>query len=74
MVRVKVWLTHTNYGQRILTYYTRILLLDLTYGRTMMVTPAVSKLTAFVSTIPITTVAFIVHRVVEFVDISLCGI
>jgi len=41
MVRVKVWQTHTtvwllrNYSQRILTYYTRILLLDLTYGRTM---------------------------------------
>ena len=41
MVRVKVWLTHTtvwllkNYSQRILTYYTRILLSDLTYGRTM---------------------------------------
>jgi len=39
--RVKVWHTHTtvwllkNYSQRILTYYTRILLLDLTYGRTM---------------------------------------
>jgi len=42
MVRVKVWHTHTtvwllkNYSQRILTYYTRILLLDLTYGRTMI--------------------------------------
>jgi len=42
MVRVKVWHTHTtvwllkNYGQRILTCYTRILLLDLTYGRTMI--------------------------------------
>jgi len=41
MVRVKVWHTHTtvwllkNYSQRILMYYTRILLLDLTYGRTM---------------------------------------
>jgi len=40
MVRVKVWHTHTtvllkNYSQRILTYYTRILLLDLTYGGTM---------------------------------------
>ena len=41
MVRVKVWHTHTtvwllkNYSERILTYYTRILLLDLTYGRTM---------------------------------------
>jgi len=36
---VKVWHTRTtvwllkNYSQRILTYYTRILLLDLTYGR-----------------------------------------
>jgi len=42
MVRVKVWHTHTtvwlvkNYSQRILTYYTRILLLELTYGRTMV--------------------------------------
>jgi len=41
VVRVKVWHTHTtvwllkNYSQRILTYYTRILLLDLTYGRIM---------------------------------------
>jgi len=41
MVRVKVWHTHTtvwlveNYRQRILAYYTRIILLDLTYGRTM---------------------------------------
>jgi len=41
MVRVKVWHTHTtvwllkNYSQRILMYNTRILLLDLTYGRTM---------------------------------------
>jgi len=40
-VRVKVWDTHTtvwllkNYSQRILMYYTRILLWDLTYGRTM---------------------------------------
>jgi len=38
-----VWHTHTtvwllkNYTQRILTYYTRILLLDLTYGRTRIV-------------------------------------
>jgi len=37
MVRVKVWHTHTtvwllkNYSQRSLTYYTPILLLDLTY-------------------------------------------
>jgi len=43
MIRVKVWHTHTtvwllkNYSQRILTYYTRILLLDLTYGRTRIV-------------------------------------
>ena len=43
MVRVKVWHTHTivwllkNYSQRILTYNTRILLLHLTYGRTMVV-------------------------------------
>jgi len=43
MVRVKVWHTNTtlwllkNYSQRILTYCTRILLLDLTYGRTMSV-------------------------------------
>jgi len=43
MVRVKVWHTHTtvwllkNYSQRILTYYTCILLLDLTYSRTMVV-------------------------------------
>jgi len=43
MVRVKVWHTHTtvwllkNYRQRILTYCTRILLLDLTYGRTMVI-------------------------------------
>ena len=43
MVRVKVWQTHTtvwllqNYSQRISTYYTRILLLDLTYGRTMSI-------------------------------------
>jgi len=42
MVRVKVWHTHTtvwlleNYSQRILTYYTPILLLDLTYSRTMV--------------------------------------
>ena len=42
MVRVKVWHTHTtvwllkNYSQRILTFYTRILLLDLTYGRTVL--------------------------------------
>ena len=42
MVRVKVRHTHTtawllkNYSQRILTYYTRNLLLDLTYGRTMV--------------------------------------
>jgi len=42
MVRVKAWCTHTtvwllkNYSQRILMYYTRILLLDLTYGRTMV--------------------------------------
>jgi len=42
MVRVKVWHTRTtvwllkNYSQRILTYYTRILLLNLTYGRTMI--------------------------------------
>jgi len=42
MVRVKVWHTHTtvwllkNYSERILTYYTCILLLDLTYGRTML--------------------------------------
>jgi len=42
MVTVKVWHTHTtvwlleNYSQCILTYYTRILLLDLTYGRTML--------------------------------------
>jgi len=41
MLRIKVWHTHTtvwllkNYIQRILTYYTRILLLDLTYGRTV---------------------------------------
>jgi len=41
MVRVKVLHTHTtlwllkNYSQRILTYNTRILLLALTYGRTM---------------------------------------
>ena len=41
MVRVNVWHTHTTvwlpktYSQRILTYYTRILLLDLTYGRTV---------------------------------------
>jgi len=41
MVRVKVRHTHTavwllkNYSQHILTYNTRILLLDLTYGRTM---------------------------------------
>jgi len=41
MTRVKVWHTHTtvwllkNYSQRILMYCTRILLLDLTYGRTM---------------------------------------
>jgi len=40
-VRVKVWHTHTtvwllqNYSQRILTYYTRILLLAPTYGRTI---------------------------------------
>jgi len=41
MVRVKVWHTHclVNYSQRILTYYTRILLLDVTYGRTMVITP-----------------------------------
>jgi len=57
MVREKVWHIHTtvwllkNYSQRILTYYTRILLLvvkyvyntrilllDLTYGRTMIKT------------------------------------
>jgi len=44
MVRVKAWHTHTtvwllkNYSQRILTHYTRILLLDLTYGRTMLLT------------------------------------
>jgi len=44
MVRVKIWHTHTtvwllrNYSQRILTYYTRILLLDLTYGRIMIST------------------------------------
>jgi len=25
-----------NYSQRILTYYTRILLLDITYGRTVV--------------------------------------
>jgi len=37
MVRVKVWHTHTtvwllkNYSQRILTYYTRILLLVVKY-------------------------------------------
>jgi len=43
MFRVKVWHTDTtvwllkNYTQRIVTYYTRILLLDLTYGRTMAV-------------------------------------
>jgi len=43
MVRVKVWHTHTtvwllqNYSQRISTYYTRILLLDLTYGRIMSI-------------------------------------
>ena len=42
MVTVKVWHTHTtvwlleNYSQCILTYYTRIFLLDLTYGRTML--------------------------------------
>jgi len=42
MVRVKAWCTYTtvwllkNYSQRILMYYTRILLLDLTYGRTMV--------------------------------------
>ena len=41
MVRVKVWHTHTtvwllrNYSQRILTYNTRILLLDLTCDGTM---------------------------------------
>jgi len=51
MVRVKVWHTHTtvwllkNCSQRILAYYTRILLLDLTYGRTMlaMVRPISTK-------------------------------
>jgi len=32
-----VWLLK-NYSQRILTYYTCILLLDLTYGRTMVST------------------------------------
>jgi len=38
MVRVKVWHSHTtvwlrkNYGQRILTYYTRILLLVVKYA------------------------------------------
>jgi len=48
MVRVKVWYTHTivwllkNYSERILTYYTRILLLDLTYGRTMPATTNIS--------------------------------
>jgi len=42
-VRVKVWHTHTtvwllqNYSQRILAYYARTLLLDLMYGRTMMI-------------------------------------
>jgi len=42
MVRVKVWYTHTtvwllkNYSERISTYYTRMLLLDLTYGLTML--------------------------------------
>ena len=41
MVATVVWHTHTtvwllkNYSQRILTYYTHILLLDLTYGLTM---------------------------------------
>jgi len=48
MVRVKVWHTNTtlwllkNDSQRILTYYTCILLLDLTYGRTMLLTPNIS--------------------------------
>jgi len=42
---VKAWHTKTtvwllkNYSQRILTYYTRILLLDLTYGRIMPIPP-----------------------------------
>jgi len=50
MVRVKVWHTHTtvwllkNYSERILTYYTRILLLDLTYGRTMIITGLLSDI------------------------------
>jgi len=43
MVRVKVWHTQTtvwllkNYSQCILMYYTRILLLDLTYSHIMVV-------------------------------------
>jgi len=40
MVVTVVWHTHsclvTQNSQRILTYYTCILLLDLTYGRTMV--------------------------------------
>ena len=46
MVRVKVWHTHTtvwlhkNYSKRILTFYTHILLLDLMYGRTMVISKA----------------------------------
>jgi len=42
MVVTVVWHTHTTVwllkicSQRILTYYTRILLLELTYGRTMV--------------------------------------
>ena len=53
MVRVKVWHTHTtvwllkNYSQRILTYYTRILLLDLTYGRTMVLKSGSQELRRF---------------------------
>jgi len=45
-VIIKVWHVHTTvwvlkkYSERILTYYTRILLLDLTYGRTMHVDAA----------------------------------
>jgi len=50
MARVEVWHTHTtvwllkNYSQRILTYYTCILLLDLTYGRTMVAVMTVHTL------------------------------
>jgi len=49
MVVTVLWHTHTtvwllkNYIQRILTYYTRILLLDLTCGRTMVTITNISQ-------------------------------